>query len=61
MIVSLPRVFPNVPSKMSIIYMKKCKRPDNKKSVFSAVALQDEDHNLETELNDIYKKWKIFK
>lgn len=59
MVVSLPRIFPNVTSKMSIIYMKKCKEPNPKEPIFSAIVSQTEESNLEVELESIYKRWAV--
>ena len=58
MIISLPRIFPNVASKMSIIYLTKCKKPDSKKPIFGMSVSESEETNLEMELENIYKKWQ---
>lgn len=58
-IVSLPRgIFPNVPSKMSILYMIKKKRPQKRQRIFTAGIETDKSYNIETEFNEIYEKHK---
>lgn len=58
-IISLPRgIFPNVPSKMSIMYMIKKKRPQKRQKIFTAGIETDKSYNIETEFNEIYEKYK---
>lgn len=58
-IVSLPRgIFPNVPSKMSILYMIKKKRPQKRQRIFTVGIETDKSYNIETEFNEIYEKHK---
>jgi len=61
-IISLPRgIFPNVPSKMSILYMIKTERPSLKKPIFMASIEVGEETDLESELKKILKSYKKFK
>lgn len=67
-IVSLPRgIFPNVPSKMSVLYMIKTKKPALKEPIFMAAVKTGvdpetgEEYNLESELADILKEYRKFK
>lgn len=58
-IISLPRgIFPNVTSKMSILYMIKTRNPSIKKPIFMASVELGEETNLETELEKILEKYK---
>lgn len=64
--ISLPRVFPNVSSKMSILYMKKAPRPDPRRDIFMA-AVQTLDpgsgrpRDLDEELQAIWGGWEAFR
>lgn len=61
-IISLPRgIFPNVPSKMSVIFMTKSKRHPKEKNIFMAGIQTGEDYNLEFELEEILQKYKKFR
>ena len=61
-VISLPRgIFPNVPSKMSILYMKKTKKPSLKKPIFMASVEEGEETDLESELKKILKSYNRFK
>jgi len=58
-IISLPRgIFPNVPSKMSILYMIKKKKPQARQKIFTAGIQIDKSYNIETEFDEIYEKYK---
>ncbi|MFQ6091594.1 MAG: class I SAM-dependent DNA methyltransferase, partial [bacterium] len=66
-VVSLPRgIFPNVPSKMSILYMIKDKKPEVKEPIFMAEVKTGtesetgEEYNLESELEEILREFRMF-
>lgn len=61
-VISLPRgIFPNVPSKMSILYMIKSKKLSLIKPIFMASVEIGEETDLESELEKILKSYKKFK
>ncbi|MDO9575973.1 MAG: N-6 DNA methylase [bacterium] len=61
-VISLPRgIFPNVSSKMSILYMIKTKTPSIKKPIFMASVETGEEIDLESELKKILENYKQFK
>jgi type I restriction-modification system DNA methylase subunit len=61
-VISLPRgIFPNVSSKMSILYMIKTKTPSIKKPIFMASVEDGEETDLESELKKILENYKRFK
>lgn len=67
-IISLPRgIFPNVPSKMSILFMIKTEKPYLEEPVFMAGIKTGvdpktgEEYNLESELAEILKAYRKFK
>lgn len=61
-VISLPRgIFPNVSSKMSILYMIKTKTPSIKKPIFMASVEVGEEIDLESELKKILENHKRFK
>lgn len=58
-VISLPRgMFPNVSSKMSILYMIKTKVPSIKKPIFMASVEDEEETDLESELKKILENYK---
>lgn len=54
--VSLPRVFPNVPSKMSILLMERVRQPERKAKRMMAKVALEEGSTLESELNTILEE-----
>ncbi|OYD16670.1 hypothetical protein CH333_02900 [candidate division WOR-3 bacterium JGI_Cruoil_03_44_89] len=61
-VISLPRgIFPNVSSKMSILYMIKTETPSIKKPIFMASVEDREEIDLESELRKILENYKRFK
>lgn len=61
-VISLPRgIFPNVSSKMGILYMIKTKTPSVKKPIFMASVEVGEETDLESELKKILENYKRFK
>lgn len=58
-IISIPRIFRDVSSKMAVIYLTKEPPPQNHKVFLAAVELNKEV-NVESELNNIYEEYKGF-
>jgi len=58
-IISIPRIFRDVSSKMAVIYLTKEPPPRNHKVFLAAVELNKEV-NVESELNNIYEEYKGF-
>lgn len=58
-VISLPRgIFPNVPSKMSIVYMIKTDKPSLRKPIFMTGVITGEEYNLESELDKILERYR---